>query len=65
MFEQQMRTYIRCVTNDLVLEFLPALHAPFDQHLGTQTETLRREITQFVRVICETRAKTAEREGRP
>lgn len=60
-----MPTYICRVTNNFVLEFLPTLHAPFDQDLRTETETLRREITQFVRVVCETRAETTQREGRP
>ena len=57
-------THIRTVTNDLVLELLPALHAALDEHLRGEGERLGREIAQFVRVVGETRAETAECKSR-
>lgn len=59
-----MTTHIGRVANNFILQFLPALHTPFDQDLRTETETLRREIPKFIRVVRETRTKTTESECR-
>ena len=54
------KTYIRAITNDLVLEFLPALHTALNEELRTQTETLGGQISEFVWVVGKTATKTTQ-----
>ena len=51
------------VSDNFVLDFLPAFERLLNEDLGTQTEGLGGQVTEFVLVVGETRAKTTKREG--
>ena len=52
------------VTDDLVLDFLPALEALLDEHLGREGEGLAAELVQLLLVVAEATAEPTEGIGR-
>lgn len=60
----QWPTYISSISNNFVLDLLPAFQRLLNQHLRTQSQRLGRQVSKLILVVGESRSKTSEREGR-
>jgi len=56
-------THVGCVSDNLVLDLLPALQTLLDQNLWRERQTLRGQVPQLLVVVGKTGTKTTKREG--
>lgn len=62
MIWRKMKTYIRSIPNDFVLQLFPPFHTALNKDLRTQTKAFSGQIAKFICILGETRTKTTEGE---